>query len=124
MPLHSAAKRMHSSAYFWTLNSDIWPAAEMGRSGFFASEKNGISRIDPPQSIWCGSASDDVRLFGSLPYLMDLETTHRSGVGVFQFVRCERGDNSLLISSDQVRKCTGFDMKHDNLLRLVDSNVP
>jgi hypothetical protein len=25
-----------------------------------------------------------------------------------------------LISSNQVRKCTGFEMKHDNLLHLVD----
>jgi hypothetical protein len=67
-----------------------------------------------------GRASDDMRLLRSLPYLMDLETTHRSRVGVFQFVRRERADNSFLIGSDQVRECTGFKMKHDNLLRLVD----
>jgi hypothetical protein len=74
----------------------------MGGSGSSASEKN------------------RVRLLGSLPYLMDLETTHRSGVSVFQLVRRERGDNSLLIGSDHVRECTGFEMKHDNPLPLVD----
>src|ERR1700681_3750929 len=92
----------------------------MGRSGFSASEKNRISRMDPPRIDWGGFARDHVRLLGSLPDLMDLETTHRSGVGVFQFVRCERGDNSFLIGSDQVRECAGFEMKHDDLLRLVD----
>jgi hypothetical protein len=64
--------------------------------------------------------NDDVRLLASLPYLMNLDTTHRGRVAVFQFVRRERGDNSFLIGSDQVRECTGFEMKHDNLLRLVD----
>src|ERR1700676_834058 len=93
-PLHSAAKRMHSSSYFLTLNSDI-ALLRNGRERLYRKRKEPHSRIDPPQSIWGGIASDDVRLFGSLPYLMDLETTHRSGVGVFQFVRCERGDNSL-----------------------------
>src|ERR1700680_2436571 len=29
-PLHSAAKRMHASAYFWTLNSDIAPPLKGG----------------------------------------------------------------------------------------------
>ena len=76
--------------------------------------------MDPPLSIRGGFASDDVRLLASLPYLMNLKTTHRSGVSVFQFVRCERCDNPFLIGSDQVRKCTGFEMKDDNLLRLVD----
>ena len=51
---------------------------------------------------------------------MNLETTHRSRVAVPQLIRRERGDNSLLIGSDQVRKCTGFEMNHDNLLGLVD----
>jgi hypothetical protein len=76
--------------------------------------------LNPSQSIRGGLASDDVRLLGSLPYLMDLGTTHRSRVAVPQFVGRERGDNSLLIGSDQVWECTGFEMKHDNLLRLVD----
>src|ERR1019366_8520019 len=65
-------------------------------------------------------SSDEVRLLGSLPYLMDLDTRHRSRVAVPQFVRRERGDNSFLIGSDQVRECTGFEMKDDNLLLLVD----
>ena len=51
---------------------------------------------------------------------MDFGTTHRSGVAVPQFVRRERGDNSSLIGSDQVWERTGFEMKHDNFLRLVD----
>jgi hypothetical protein len=72
------------------------------------------------------SAVHDVRLLGSLPYLMDFGTTHRSRVAVPQFVRRERSDNSSLIGSDQVWECTGFEMKHDNLLCLVDevSAVP
>src|ERR1019366_2355551 len=65
-------------------------------------------------------SSDEVRLLGSLPYLMDLDTRHRSRVAVPQFVGRERGDNSFLIGSDQVRECTCFEMKDDNLLLLVD----
>ena len=51
---------------------------------------------------------------------MDLDTRRRSRAAVFQFVRRERGDSSLLIGSDLVRECTGVEMKGDNLLRLVD----
>src|ERR1700721_1749302 len=45
-----------------------------------------------------GHASDEA-LLGSLPYLIDLDTRHGSRVAVPQFVRRERGDNSLLIGS-------------------------
>jgi pantothenate kinase type III len=61
------------------------------------------------------------RLLGPLPYLMDLETRYRSRAAVFQFVRCERGDSSLLIGSDLIRECTGVKMKADNVHLLVDS---
>src|ERR1700731_1204201 len=60
------------------------------------------------------------RLLGSLPYLMDLDTRHRSRVAVLQFVCRERGDSSFLISSDLVRECTGLKMKNGNSLHLVD----
>jgi hypothetical protein len=77
-------------------------------------------RLNSPQSIRGGFVGDDVRLLASLPNLMNLETARRSGVSVFQFVRRERGDNSFLIGSNQVRECTGFEMKVDNLLRFID----
>jgi hypothetical protein len=80
----------------------------------------GLDVLSPTQSIRGGLAGDDAGLLRSLPCLMNLETLHHSRVGVFQLVRRERGDNSFLIGSDQVRECTGFKMKHDNLLRLVD----
>src|ERR1700690_1883879 len=92
----------------------------MGGSGFSASEKNRTSRMDPSQSIRGGFAGDDARLLASLPYLTNLDTTHRGRVAVPQPRRRERGDNSFLIGSDQVRECTGFEMKVDNLLRLVN----
>ena len=60
------------------------------------------------------------RLLGSLPYLIDLDTRHRTRVAVLQFVRRERGDRSFLIGSDQVRECTGLKIKEGNPLPLVD----
>jgi hypothetical protein len=60
------------------------------------------------------------RLLGSLPYLMDFDTRHRSRLAVRQFVRFERGDSPFLFGSDLVRECAGLKMKDDNLLRLVD----
>src|SRR5580700_3012192 len=61
------------------------------------------------------------RLFGPLPYLMDLDTRYRGGVAVLQFVRCERCDSPLLIGSDLIRECTRVKMKADNVHLLVDS---
>jgi hypothetical protein len=51
------------------------------------------------------------RLLGSLPYLMDLDTRHRSRGAVLQVVRREKGDSSFLIGSDLVRECAGLDIK-------------
>jgi hypothetical protein len=76
--------------------------------------------LSSTQSIRGELASDDAGLLGSLPYLMNLDTLHGNRVAVSQFVRRESGNNSFLIGSDQVRECTGFEMKHHNLLRLVD----
>src|SRR5882672_10379369 len=52
----------------------------------------------------CGSkfSFSTRRLLGSLPYLMDLDTRHRSRVAVLQFVRRERGNSPFLIGSDLV----------------------
>jgi hypothetical protein len=50
--------------------------------------------------------------------LMDLDTRHRSGAGVLQFVR---GQEVILIGTDLVRECAGIKMKEDDLLRLVES---
>jgi hypothetical protein len=60
------------------------------------------------------------RLLGPLPYLMDLDTRYRGGAAVLQFVRCERGDDPLLIGPDLIRECTGVKMKADNCHVLVD----
>jgi hypothetical protein len=52
------------------------------RAALLQAEKNRTVRIDPPQSTWGGLTSDDVRLLGSLPYLIDLHTRHRGRVAV------------------------------------------
>ena|SRR6266566_944058 len=46
----------------------------------------------PVDSISYGPDSER-RLLGSLPYLMDFDTRHRSRLAVRQFVRFERGDS-------------------------------
>src|ERR1700730_11795594 len=91
----------------------------MGSSGTSArSASKGLLRL-PPRHRECASRALR-RLLGSLPYLMDLDTRHRSRVAVLQFVCRERGDSSFLISSDLVRECTGLKMKDGNSLYLVD----
>jgi hypothetical protein len=71
--------------------------------------------------VMCRWGCSKRRLFGSLPYLMDLDARYRSRAAVLQFVRRESGNSSFLIGSDLVRECTGVKMKADNVHLLIDS---
>src|SRR5262250_795300 len=58
-------------------------------------------------------------LLGSLPDQLKCPTDGRRRVDELQFLRCEGGDQPLLIGSDQVRKRTPL-KSGDDLIPLVD----
>jgi hypothetical protein len=60
------------------------------------------------------------RLLGSLPNKFKYLARRRPWIGELQFVRRERGDNSFLISPDQVRVRTSLNFGGDDLIYLVD----
>src|SRR6266849_5054873 len=94
--------------------------ANRGVAGGFSRRAGSGPHQQKPSEAICKWKSSTRRLLGSLPYLMDLDTRHRSRATVLQLVRRERGDNSFLIGSDLVRECAGLKMKDCNPLRLVD----